>query len=212
MHELQAARAEVVSTTPSSPPSKAGGACSSPRSGPRRDRARCSSSPRCFQSLDRAGDSARRSSANELFYALFFDASTRTKSSWAGAAARLGAHPVIVDGSSDPGLPRRDRRGDRRDAGHERPRAGHPPRPDPGRGQPLHARREEGIDDYLRPPATSASCRSSTCSATSTTRPRPWPTCLAARALPRGAGGQDDRGELGLLARATPSRCRCRRG
>ena len=36
----------------------------------------------------------------ELFYAMFFDQSTRTKSSWAGAAARLGAHPVIVDGSS----------------------------------------------------------------------------------------------------------------
>ncbi len=37
---------------------------------------------------------------NELHYALFFDNSTRTKSSWAGAATRLGAHPVIVDGSS----------------------------------------------------------------------------------------------------------------
>jgi len=37
---------------------------------------------------------------HQLFYALFFDASTRTKSSWAGAAARLGGHPVIVDGSS----------------------------------------------------------------------------------------------------------------
>jgi knotted carbamoyltransferase YgeW len=37
---------------------------------------------------------------NELFQALFFDTSTRTRSSWAGAAARLGAHPVIVDGSS----------------------------------------------------------------------------------------------------------------
>lgn len=36
----------------------------------------------------------------ELFYALFFDASTRTKSAWAGASSRLGGHPVIVDGSS----------------------------------------------------------------------------------------------------------------
>jgi knotted carbamoyltransferase YgeW len=36
----------------------------------------------------------------QLFWALFFDQSTRTKSSWAGAAARLGGHPVIVDGSS----------------------------------------------------------------------------------------------------------------
>ena len=36
----------------------------------------------------------------ELAYAMFFDNSTRTKSAWAGAAARLGMHPVIVDGSS----------------------------------------------------------------------------------------------------------------
>jgi knotted carbamoyltransferase YgeW len=38
--------------------------------------------------------------ANELLYALFFDNSTRTKSSWAGAAVRLGAHPMVVDGST----------------------------------------------------------------------------------------------------------------
>ncbi len=37
---------------------------------------------------------------NELAWALFFDNSTRTKSAWAGAAARLGMQPVIVDGSS----------------------------------------------------------------------------------------------------------------
>ena len=37
---------------------------------------------------------------DELAYALFFDNSTRTKSAWAGAAARLGMRPVIVDGSS----------------------------------------------------------------------------------------------------------------
>jgi len=37
---------------------------------------------------------------NELAYALFFDQSTRTKSAWAGAAARLGMQPVIVDGGS----------------------------------------------------------------------------------------------------------------
>ncbi|HEY5516426.1 MAG TPA: knotted carbamoyltransferase YgeW [Pengzhenrongella sp.] len=36
----------------------------------------------------------------QLFWALFFDQSTRTKSSWAGAAARLGGQAVIVDGSS----------------------------------------------------------------------------------------------------------------
>ena len=52
-----------------------------------------------FQSADRAG----RSTAmlpDELAWALFFDQSTRTKSAWAGAAARLGMRPVIVDGSS----------------------------------------------------------------------------------------------------------------
>ncbi|MFW2332935.1 knotted carbamoyltransferase YgeW [Ilumatobacter sp.] len=37
---------------------------------------------------------------DELAWAVFFDQSTRTKSAWAGAAARLGMSPVIVDGSS----------------------------------------------------------------------------------------------------------------
>ncbi len=37
---------------------------------------------------------------DQLAYAMFFDNSTRTKSAWAGAAARLGMQPVIVDGSS----------------------------------------------------------------------------------------------------------------
>jgi knotted carbamoyltransferase YgeW len=52
-----------------------------------------------FEAADRGG----RSTAllpDELAYALFFDNSTRTKSAWAGAAARLGMRPVIVDGSS----------------------------------------------------------------------------------------------------------------
>ena len=52
-----------------------------------------------FQALDRAGVAVPLF-PHQLFWALFFDASTRTKSSWAGAAARLGAQPVIVDGSS----------------------------------------------------------------------------------------------------------------
>ena len=52
-----------------------------------------------FEAFDRAGVRVPLCT-EELFYALFFDNSTRTKSSWAGAAARLGAHPVIVDGSS----------------------------------------------------------------------------------------------------------------
>jgi knotted carbamoyltransferase YgeW len=49
--------------------------------------------------LDRAGTKTPLLAA-ELAYALFFDNSTRTKSAWAGAAARLGMQPVIVDGSS----------------------------------------------------------------------------------------------------------------
>ncbi|MEI7547894.1 MAG: knotted carbamoyltransferase YgeW, partial [Actinomycetota bacterium] len=52
-----------------------------------------------LERLDRSGvhtDLLR----DELAYAMFFDNSTRTKSAWAGAAARLGMHPVIVDGAS----------------------------------------------------------------------------------------------------------------
>lgn len=52
-----------------------------------------------LEALDRAG---KRTALlpDQLAYALFFDNSTRTKSAWAGAAARLGMQPVIVDGSS----------------------------------------------------------------------------------------------------------------
>ncbi len=52
-----------------------------------------------FEAFDRAGVKTPLF-PHELNYAAFFDNSTRTKSSWAGASARLGAHPVIVDGSS----------------------------------------------------------------------------------------------------------------
>lgn len=54
---------------------------------------------RAFELLDRAGVKTDLL-PHELAWALFFDNSTRTKSAWAGAAARLGMHPVIVDGSS----------------------------------------------------------------------------------------------------------------
>ncbi|MGE5127776.1 MAG: knotted carbamoyltransferase YgeW [Betaproteobacteria bacterium] len=52
-----------------------------------------------LESLDRSG---QRTALlfDQLAYALFFDNSTRTKSAWAGASARLGMQPVIVDGSS----------------------------------------------------------------------------------------------------------------
>ncbi len=52
-----------------------------------------------FAALDRAGVKTPVL-RDELGYALFFDNSTRTKSAWAGACARLGMSPVIVDGSS----------------------------------------------------------------------------------------------------------------
>lgn len=52
-----------------------------------------------FEELDRKGVHVDLLH-DELAYAMFFDNSTRTKSAWAGAAARLGMHPVIVDGSS----------------------------------------------------------------------------------------------------------------
>lgn len=52
-----------------------------------------------FGQLDRAGASMSLL-PDELAYAMFFDNSTRTKSAWAGAAARLGMQPVIVDGAS----------------------------------------------------------------------------------------------------------------
>jgi knotted carbamoyltransferase YgeW len=52
-----------------------------------------------LQALDRGGR-VPALFPQELFWALFFDQSTRTKSSWAGAAARLGGQAVIVDGSS----------------------------------------------------------------------------------------------------------------
>jgi knotted carbamoyltransferase YgeW len=52
-----------------------------------------------LEALDRAGWSTALL-PDQLAYALFFDNSTRTKSAWAGASARLGMQPVIVDGSS----------------------------------------------------------------------------------------------------------------
>ncbi len=52
-----------------------------------------------FEGLDRRGIKVPLF-PHELAYAVFFDNSTRTKSAWAGAAARLGMQPVIVDGSS----------------------------------------------------------------------------------------------------------------
>jgi len=52
-----------------------------------------------FEKLDRSGK-LKALCPNELAWAVFFDNSTRTKAAGAGAAARLGMSPVIVDGSS----------------------------------------------------------------------------------------------------------------
>jgi N-acetylornithine carbamoyltransferase len=52
-----------------------------------------------LEKLDRAGQRLDWL-GSQLAYALFFDNSTRTKSAWAGAGARLGMQPVIVDGGS----------------------------------------------------------------------------------------------------------------
>ncbi len=52
-----------------------------------------------LEALDRAG-AALDWLPDQLAWGLFFDHSTRTRSAWAGAASRLGMHPVIVDGSS----------------------------------------------------------------------------------------------------------------
>jgi knotted carbamoyltransferase YgeW len=52
-----------------------------------------------FAGLDYAGKPTALFK-DELGWALFFDQSTRTKSAWAGACARLGLNPVIVDGGS----------------------------------------------------------------------------------------------------------------
>ena len=52
-----------------------------------------------LEQLDRHG-LATPLLGGELHYGLFFDNSTRTKSSWAGASVRLGGTPMVVDGSS----------------------------------------------------------------------------------------------------------------
>jgi knotted carbamoyltransferase YgeW len=52
-----------------------------------------------FEVLDRAGVGTPLF-PDELHMAVFFDSSTRTKSSWAGAAARLGGRPLVVDGAT----------------------------------------------------------------------------------------------------------------
>lgn len=54
---------------------------------------------RAFEQRDRSGLRTQLFE-RELHYALFFDNSTRTKSSWAGASVRLGGTPMVVDGSS----------------------------------------------------------------------------------------------------------------
>lgn len=52
-----------------------------------------------LENLDKRGKSIKLLD-NKLMLALFFDKSTRTKTSWAGASVRIGGTPVIIDGST----------------------------------------------------------------------------------------------------------------
>ena len=115
-----------------------------------------------------------------------------------GAARRAGGHRRRL---LHPGQPRRDLGGDRGDAGHERARPGHPARPDPGRGQPLHAGRQAG---HRRLPGGDRR-RARRARRQPPVRHRP-PDPVAGRpavapgAVPGRPRGPDDHDELGLLA------------
>ena len=153
-----------------------------------------------LQALDRQGR-VPALFPQQLFWALFFDQSTRTKSSWAGAAARLGGQAGDRRRLLHPGQPRRDLGGDGRDAGHERARAGHPPRPHPGRGQPLHAGCQAG---HRRLPGGDGR-RARRAHRQPPVRHRPpdpvaGRPAVAAGAVPGRPGRPDDHDELGLLA------------
>ena len=110
--------------------------------------------------LDRAGKKAALLS-DELAYALFFDNSTRTKSAWAGAAARLGMQPVIVDGSSTQVSHGRRRR-DGAMLGMNA-RAGRAARPDRGQGtlmrdEARHRRLPQATKDPRKVPVVNLQC------------------------------------------------------
>ncbi len=113
----------------------------------------------------------------------------------------------------DPGRPRRDGGGDRGHAGDERARPRHPPRPDPRRGEPLHARGEAGdrrLPRRHRRPAR----RPDRQPAVRRRPPHPDPRRprLAARASRRRPRGSEDRGQLGLLAELRQAALGARRG
>lgn len=113
----------------------------------------------------------------ELAYALFFDNSTRTKSAWAGAASRLGMHPVIVDGSSTQVAHGETAEETGCMLGMNAHALGVRHDLILGQGTPFMRDMERGSRSTSGRPTTRAACRWSTCSATSTTRPRRWPTC-----------------------------------
>ncbi len=129
-----------------------------------------------LQALDRQGR-VPALFPQELFWALFFDQSTRTKSSWAGAAARLGGQAVIVDGSSTQVSHGETSVETGAMLGMNAHALGIRHDLILGEGNRFMRDAKQGIDDYLARRATSASCPSSTSSATSTTRPSRWPTC-----------------------------------
>jgi knotted carbamoyltransferase YgeW len=101
-----------------------------------------------LESLDLAG---RRLDflPGQLAYALFFDNSTRTRSAWAGAAARLGMHPVIVDGTSSQVAHGETARETGAMLGMNAHALGVRHDLLPGEGQRFMADMQRGIDEYL---------------------------------------------------------------
>ena len=145
---------------------------------------------------------------------MFFDNSTRTKSAWAGAAARLGMHPVIVDGSSTQVSHGETAAETGAMLGMNAHALGVRHDLILGEGNAFMRDVKKGIDDYLAATRRrAAACRSSTCSATSTIRRRRWPTSAGcARSSPEGLAGQAHRRVVGVLAQLREAALGARRG
>ena len=144
-------------------------------------------------------------------YALFFDNSTRTKSSWAGAAVRLGIHPVIVDGSSTQVAHGETAAETGAMLGMNAHALGIRHDLILGEGNSFMRDVKAGSTTTCSRAATRAPSPSSTCSATSTIPRRPSPTSVAARAISRRPRAARRSPCPGPTRRVTPSRCRCRR-
>jgi hypothetical protein len=164
-----------------------------------------------FSELDRAGKKVPLL-PHELAYALFFDNSTRTKSAWAGAAARLGMHPVIVDGSSTQVSHGETAAETGAMLGMNAHALGVRHDLILGEGNAFMRDVKRGSTTTLRKRATGAGFPSSTSSATSTIPPRRWPTSAgSARNSPTASKARASPFR-GPTHPATPSPSRCPRG